>query len=82
MTWKSGNDGTNVGETMVPLSYFCSTLEMLLLNCEISLQLKWFANCFLITGIVANQEPKITITNTKLYVPVVTSQSYLKIMKI
>ena len=54
---------------------------MLLLRCEISLQLKWFANFFFVTGIVANQEPKITITDTKLHVPVVTSQSYLKIMK-
>ena len=38
---------------------------------EINLQLKWFANCFIVAGTVANQESKFAITDTKLYVPVV-----------
>ena len=33
-------------------------------NSEINLQLKWFTNCFIVAGTVANQE-------SKLYVPVV-----------
>ena len=39
--------------------------------CQINLQLKRFTNFFLVAGTVANQEPKFTITDTKLYVPVV-----------
>ena len=42
------------------------------INCEISLILTWWKNCFLIAGTAANQEPTFTITDTKLYVPVVT----------
>ena len=45
---------------------------MSLIDYEISLQLKWFANCFLVAGTVAGQVPTFTITDTKLYVPVVT----------
>ena len=44
---------------------------MPLINCETSLQLKWHANCFLVTGAVAGQVPKFTTTDTKFYVPVV-----------
>ena len=36
------------------------------LNCEIDLQLKWSAICFLVAGTVANQEPTFTITDTKV----------------
>ena len=44
---------------MVPLKYlsnFWRTVEMPLINCEVSLQLKWFKNCFLVAGAAANQE--------------------------
>ena len=44
---------------------------MPLINCGINLILTCSANCFLVTGTVANQVPTFTITNTKLYVPVV-----------
>ena len=54
------------------LSNFGGTLEMLLINCEVSLQVKWSKDCFLAAGTAANQVPKIKITDTKLYVPVVT----------
>ena len=60
---------------MVPLKYlssFSGTLEMSLINCEISLQLKWFKNCILLAGTVANQNPTFQINDTKLYVSVVT----------
>ena len=60
---------------MVLLKYrssFSGTLEMSLINCEISLQLKWFKNCILLAGTVANQNPTFQINDTKLYVSVVT----------
>ena len=45
---------------------------MNLINFEINIQLKWSTNCCLVAGTVENQEPKFTITNIKLYLPVVT----------
>ena len=45
---------------------------MLLINCEINLTLTWSANCFIIGNPVNNQIPTFTITDKKLYVPVVT----------
>ena len=45
---------------------------MALINSEINLQLTCSAKQALVTGTVANQEPKRIITDTKLYVPVVT----------
>ena len=45
---------------------------MPLINCEINLILTWSANCFIIDVLVKNQVPTFTITDTKLYVPVVT----------
>ena len=60
---------------MVPLknlSNFWRTLEMLLINCEISLQVKWSKKCILVAGTTNNQNPSFQINDTKLYVPVVT----------
>ena len=45
---------------------------MPLINCEIELILTWSANCVIIYTDVANQNPTFTITETNLYVPVVT----------
>ena len=45
---------------------------MPLINCEINLILTWPSRCFIIDNPIAGQEPKFTITDTKLYVPVVT----------
>ena len=45
---------------------------MPLINCEINLVLTWSAKCFIIDDPIAGQEPTFTITDTKLYVPVVT----------
>ena len=62
-------------EIMVPLKYlsnFWRTLEMPLINCEVELILNWSANCVIIYTNVANQVPAFTITETNLYVPVVT----------
>ena len=41
-------------------------------SCEVKLILTWSANCFIIYTDVANQVPAFTITETNLYVPVVT----------
>ena len=71
---------------MVPLKYLSNswrTLEMSLINCEISLQLKWSKNCVLVAGTAANQNPYFKMTETKLYVPVVTlsTQDNIKLLK-
>ena len=71
---------------MVPLKYlsnFRRTLEMPLINCEISLQLKWSKNFILVAGTAANQNPRFQINDTKLYVAVVTlsTQENIKHLK-
>ena len=63
---------------MVPLRYlsnFWRTLEMPLINCEITLQLTYSKECILAAATAGNQVPKFRITDTKLYVAVVTSSS-------
>ena len=60
---------------MVPLKYssnFCRTLEMPLINCDVNLILTWSSTCVIDSTNNANQNATFTITNTKLYVPVVT----------
>ena len=60
---------------MVPLKYLSNiwrTLEMPLINCDLELILDWSANCVIVYINVANQVPTFTITETNLYVPVVT----------
>ena len=72
----NGNiDGRVDVEIMVSLKYlsnFWRTLEMPLINCEVELILNWSANCVIIYTNVNNQVPTFTITETNLYVPVVT----------
>ena len=60
---------------MVQLKYvsnFWWRLKMSLFNCEICLHLKWSKDCILVAGIVANQDPNFQITDTKIYVLLVT----------
>ena len=60
---------------MVPLKYlinFWRTLKTPLINCEVNLILHWYANCVIVYTDIANQGATFTITETKLYVPVVT----------
>ena len=60
---------------MVPLKYlsnFWRTLEMLLINFEINLILTLSTNCVIVVSNVANQNATFVITDTKLYIPVVT----------
>ena len=75
ITGQTNNNGRIDVEIMVPLKYlsnFWRTLEMPLINCEIELILTWSAGCVIIYTDVADQVPTFTITQTNLYVPVVT----------
>ena len=73
VTGKTPADGnTKDVEIMVPLKYlsnFWRTLEMPLINCEVNLILTWSSTCVIInsTGVGT-----LRITDTKLYIPVVT----------
>ena len=75
MTGQTGDNGAKNVEMMVPLKYlsnFWRTLEMPLINCDVSLMLTWSADCVIVSTDVANQIATFAITNTQLYVPVVT----------
>ena len=68
---------------MVPLiclRNFWSTHEMPLTNCEVNLILNWSENCVIVFTNVVNQATTFTISETKLYVPVVTlpTEDYCK----
>ena len=57
---------------IVPLKYlsnFWRTLEILLINCEVNLILTWPSTCVITNSTGAG---KFAITDTKLYVPVIT----------
>ena len=72
---QTDDDGTKDVEIMVPLKYlsnFWRTLEMPLINCEVSLILTWSSTCVLIATNINNQNATFAITDTKLYVPLVT----------
>ena len=70
---KTPDDGNEKDvEIMVPLKYlsnFWRTLEMTLINCEVSLILTWSPTCAITNS---TGERKFKITNRNLYVPVVT----------
>ena len=86
---KVGNTEKKVG-IVVPLkrlSNFWKTLDMPLINCEVSLILTWFKNCVITSKVTRDDDPNANpavaainnptnaafkITDTKLYVPVVT----------
>ena len=75
ITSQTGNNGTKNLEIMARLKYlsnFWITIEMHLINCEVNLILKWSTNCVIVSANVANQNATFEITDTKLYVPVVT----------
>ena len=48
---------------------------MPLINCEISIQLKWSRSCIIVAGTANNQITSFQITDTKIYFPVVTSST-------
>ena len=55
---------------------------MALINCEVELIFTWSENCIIVSTNIANQNPTFTITDTTLYVPVVTlsTQGYSKFL--
>ena len=57
------------------LSSFWRTLKIPLSNCEINLFLTWSGKCVILASAIDNQVPTFTITDTKLYVPFVTSST-------
>ena len=73
ITGKTPNyDNEKDVEIMVPLKYLSSfwrTLEMPLINCEVNLILTWSSTCVITES---NGAGMFAITDTKLYVPVVT----------
>ena len=74
-TGQTGNNGTKDVEIMVPLKYlsnFWRTLEMPLINCEVNLILTWSSTCVLTATGHQNRAATFAITDTKLFVPVVT----------
>ena len=74
----SGTDDNNVNNVklVVPLKYvssFFRSLEMPLVNCKIDLELTWHKDRMISSvNAAAGQVVSFMITNTKLYVPVVT----------
>ena len=67
-------DGVNNVKLVVPLKYisnFFRSLEMPLVNCKVDLELSWKKDCLISSANVANNF-LFKITDTKLYVPVVT----------
>ena len=70
-----GNNGTKKVEIMVPLKYlsnFWGILKMPLINYEINLDLNWSNECIIKVTAVADQGTTFSITDTKLYGPLVT----------
>ena len=75
ITGQTGDDGTKDVEIMVPLKYlsnFWRNLEMPLINCEVNLILTWSSTFVTIASSIPNQNATFAITDTKLYVPLVT----------
>ena len=66
------DDNTKDVEIIVPLKYLSTvwrTLEMSLINCEVNLILTWSKDCVITNS---TGDGKFAVTETKLYVPVVT----------
>ena len=65
----TSRNGAKIAVPLKYLSKFWRLLEMLLINCKLELSLKWYENCILSSlGTAAT----FAITDTKLYVPVLT----------
>ena len=67
--------GVKIAVPLKYLSKFWRSLEMSLINCKVELSLNWTENCILTLNRNANNninEATFTITDAKLYVPIVT----------
>ena len=75
MTGQTGVDGTKNAEIMVLRKYlinFWRTLDMPLIKCKVNLILTWSEKCVIVSTDVVNQNERFAITDTKLYVSVIT----------
>ena len=65
------------------LSNFGGTIKMSLINCEINLDLSMSEKCVIVPVTLANQGATFSITDTKLYVPIVilSIQDNVKLLK-
>ena len=73
------NDDVKIAVPLKYLSNFWRTLDMPLINCEVSLTLTWSKNCVLTSKATRDKDPDADATNAtfkitecKLYVPLVT----------
>ena len=74
ITGLTGDYGAKAVQIMVPFKYlsnFWRAFEVPLIVCEINLIPTWSENCVM-TNVAANGATTFGITDTKLYVPVVT----------
>ena len=65
----TNRNGVKIAVLLKYLSNFWRSLEIPLINCEVELSFSWHPNCVLCTLAGASA---FTITDTKLYVPIVT----------
>ena len=65
----TNRNGVKIAVPLKYLSNFWRSLEMPLINCKVEFSLKWYENCILSSSGTA---AIFTITDTKLYVPIVT----------
>ena len=84
LTDQTDNNDTKIVEIMLLLKYlnnFWRTLEMPLINWEITLDLNWHEN--IAANNVAAQATTFPMTDTKIYVPVVTllTKDYAKLLE-
>ena len=66
------NSSVKEAKIVVPLKYlsnFWRSLEMLLINCKVHLEINWIEDCILSS---AGNSAKFEITDAKLHVPIVT----------
>ena len=64
----TNRNGVKIAVPLKYLSNFWRSLEMPLINCKVELSLKWYERCLLTAATTAT----FTITDAKLYVPIVT----------
>ena len=65
----TNRNGVKIAAPLKYLSYFWRLLKMPLINCKVELSLGWDKNCVLFSE---DGNSVFTITDTKLYVPIVT----------
>ena len=86
LTGQTGDNGTKNVEIMVSLKHlsnFWTTLEMFLINCDITLDLKWSGNYVIVAADETAQATTFSITDKKLFFPVVTlsTQDNIKLLQ-